>query len=153
MDAEKEDLAPLLNEEREEKEKLEEELALRNGQFQSLTDTVFARDKEVASLNQEMERLQKSMSSAKEVGAVEYQKSQAFTDSMTMYFFDGFEAFRRRAMSSYPKVDLTQFEVDDDLQSLMMVEEEERGGELADDEASKVETSIIAETRVEKSLS
>lgn len=70
-----------------------------------------------------------------------------------MYFFDGFEAFRRRAMSSYPKVDLTQFEVDDDLQSLMMVEEEERGGELADDEASKVETSIIAETRVEKSLS
>ncbi|XP_058214032.1 probable E3 ubiquitin-protein ligase ARI2 isoform X3 [Rhododendron vialii] len=152
MDGEKEDLAALLNEEREEKEKLEEELALRNGQFQSLTDTVFARDKEVASLNQEMERLQKSVSSAKEAGAVEYQKSQAFTDSMTMYFFDGFEAFRRCAMSSYPKVDLTQFEVDDDLQSHMAVEEEERGGELADDEASKVETSIIAETRVEKSL-
>lgn len=152
MDVEKEDLASLLIEEREEKEKLEEELALRNGQFQSLTDTVFARDKEVASLNQEMERLQKSVSSAKVAGTVEYQKSQAFTDSMTTYFFDGFEAFRRRAMSSYPKMDLTQFEVDDDLQSLMAVEEEERGGELVDDEASKVETSIIAETRVEKSL-
>ncbi|KAI8554351.1 hypothetical protein RHMOL_Rhmol05G0092100 [Rhododendron molle] len=152
MDVEKGDLVALLIEEKEEKEKLEEELALRNGQFQSLTDTVCARDKEVASLNQEMERLQKSVSSAKEAGAVEYQKSQAFTDSMTMYFFDGFEAFRRRAMSSYPKVDLTQFEVDDDLQSLLAVEEEERGGELVDDEASKVETSIIAETRVEKSL-
>ncbi|KAE9448542.1 hypothetical protein C3L33_19553, partial [Rhododendron williamsianum] len=76
IDAEKEDLAPLLNEEREEKEKLEEELALRNGQFQSLTDTVFARDKEVASLNQEMERLQKSMSSAKERSESENSRDQ-----------------------------------------------------------------------------
>ncbi|KAH7862786.1 hypothetical protein Vadar_009563 [Vaccinium darrowii] len=148
---EKEDLRLQLDQQRTMKNQLKLDIVLKDVQLQSYADVVSARDKEIVDLKQKVLCLQNSEAKAKEAGAMEYKKSQGFTDSMTIYFFEGFEAFRRRSMAAYPGVDFKIFEADDDLQSL--IAGEEGGASVIDDGISKGKPShVVDEKRVHHNL-
>lgn len=144
---EKEDLMSQLDRHRTMKNQLKEDINLKDVQLQSYADVVSARDMEIVALKHKMLCLRNSEAKAKEAGALEYKKSQGFTDSMTVYFFEGFEAFRRRAMATYPIVDFNIFKADDDLPSLMTGEEE--GGGVVDD-AIQGKPSHVAKEKAKK---
>ncbi|KAI8574036.1 hypothetical protein RHMOL_Rhmol01G0323100 [Rhododendron molle] len=124
---EKEDLMSQVDQQRTMKNQLKEDINLKDVQLQSYADVVSARDNEIVALKHKMLCLRNLEAKAKEAGALEYKKSQGFTDSMTIYFFEGFEAFCRRAMATYPGVAFKIFKADDDLPSLMTGEEEGAG--------------------------
>lgn len=144
---EKEDLMLQVDRQRTMKNQLKEDINLKDVQLQSYADVVSARDMEIVALKHKMLCLRNSEAKAKEAGALEYKKSQGFTDSMTVYFFEGFEAFRRQAMATYPSVDFKIFKADDDFPSLMTGEEE--GGGVVDD-AIQGKPSHVAKEKAKK---
>lgn len=141
---EKEDLMSRVDQQRTMKNQLKEDINLKDVQLQSYANVVSARDKEIVALKHKMLCLHNLEAKAKEAGALEYKKSQGFTDSLIVYFFEGFEAFRRRAMATYPGVDFKIFKANDDLPSSMTGEEE--GAGVVDD-AIQGKQSHVAEEK------
>lgn len=97
----------------------EEQLVNKASLLKTCVEQALARDREIRELKQEIVRMRESVAEEKKMALVAYKESQSFVDSMTVYFFEGFEAFRRRATSEYPDKDFKKFEADDYLASLI----------------------------------
>ncbi|KAG5530641.1 hypothetical protein RHGRI_025566 [Rhododendron griersonianum] len=97
----------------------EEQLVNKMSLLKTCVEQSVARDKEIRELKQEIVRMRESVTEEKDKAVAAYKESQSFVDSMTVYFFEGFEAFRRRATSEYPDKDFKKFEADDYLASLI----------------------------------
>jgi|UniRef100_A0A2N9EKC3 hypothetical protein len=73
-----------------------------------------ARDKAV----KEMKHLMGQVEGARAVAVSDYKASKAFEDNNLQCFYSGFEAFRKQAKEKYPDVDLTEFQLYDDTDSM-----------------------------------
>ncbi|KAG5530643.1 hypothetical protein RHGRI_025568 [Rhododendron griersonianum] len=117
--AEREDMVLMLDRAQTKIRMYEEQLVNKMSLLKTCVEQSVARDKEIRELKQEIVRMRESVTEEKDKAVAAYKESQSFVDSMTVYFFEGFEAFRRRATSEYPDKDFKKFEADDYLASLI----------------------------------
>ena len=91
--------------------------------------------------DERLERLTSQMEAVKVSAVEEFKSSDAYDDNNTKYFLADFSLLKRQAKEKYPELDFEAFQPFEDDESVMPVEEVDRGTtsvdpQLVDDAAS-----------------